>query len=137
MARFRKYTVRRRPVADINITNLVDVTLVLLIIFIIVAPLLRQGLDIQVPRVQVTDSVGKQSLLVEMDQHGLIALNGDTVALDSLVPRLEEEHAAHPDWPVHLRADGRNTYQNFADLLSAVRSAKIENISLVVEEKQK
>ena len=137
MVRFRKYTPRRRPIADINITNLVDVMLVLLIIFIIVAPFLKEGLIIRLPQVKVAERLGQQALLIEMDQHGVITLNGKAIAMDALTPELVEERAAHPDWPVYFKTDGQNTVQSLADVLSAMRAAGIENFGLVTEAQQR
>jgi len=135
VARFRKYTFRPRPVADINVVNLVDVTLVLLIIFIILAPFLKEGLSIRLPQVKVADRLGQQSLLIEMDQYEVLTLNGKPVAMDTLTARLVEERAAHPDWPTYVRTDAKNTVQNLADILSAIRAAGIDNMNLVTEEK--
>lgn len=137
MARFRKYTARRRPVADINVINLVDVTLVLLIIFIIVAPFLTEGLKIRLPQVTVAERLGQQSLLIEMDRHGALTLNGKPVPMDTLAARLKEEHASHPDWPVYFKTDGQNTVQSAADIWSAMLEAGIDNFGLVTEEKRR
>lgn len=137
MARFRRYTARRQPVADINITNLVDVTLVLLIIFIMVAPMLKEGLNLRLPQVAVADRLGQQSLLVEMDRHGVLTLNGKPITMDILTPRILEERAAHPNWPVYFRTDGQNTVQSFSEVVSALRAAGIDNIGLVTETKER
>ena len=134
MARFRKYTARRRPAADINITNLVDVMMVLLIIFIIVSPFLKEGLRIQLPKVKVAERLGQRSLLVEMDQHGVIAVNGNEVAMDTLISHIETEHAKHPDWPVHIKVDHRNLVGPYMKVLSTMRAAGIEEVGQVVDE---
>jgi biopolymer transport protein ExbD len=136
MARFRRYTQRRQPVADINITNLVDVMMVLLIIFIIVTPFLKEGLRIKLPKVRVTERLGQQALLVEVDQHGAIALNGKTITLDTLSSTIKEEKSKHPKWPVHLKVDGKNIVQDYFDVLSAIREAGIDEVGTVTEKKQ-
>ena len=136
MARFRKLVDRPRPAADINITNLVDVTLVLLIIFIIVAPMLKQGLKIQLPEVKVAERLGQHSILVEMDIKGALTLNGEPIGLDELAPTLKERRAAHPDWPVYFKTDGKNTIQNAAEIWSAMLEAGIHDFGLVTETRQ-
>ena len=137
MARFRRRTIRRQAIADINITNLVDVMMVLLIIFIIVSPFLRQGLKIRLPKVKVAERLGQRSILVEMDQHGVLTLNGNSVTLDALTPELKKAHAAHPKWPVHIKVDGRNLVQPYMEVLSAMRAAGISEVGQVVEEEQR
>ncbi len=136
MARFRRYTPRHSPVADINITNLVDVTMVLLIIFIMVAPFTREGLEIELPKVKFAQRFGKQAIVLEMDQYGALALNGNPVDLESLPQKLREEKEAHKDWPVYFRADGRNTLQSAAEVKSAMMEAGIERYGELVEKKQ-
>ncbi len=136
MARFRKPVDRRRLAADINITNLVDVTLVLLIIFIIVAPMLKQGLKIQLPEVKVAERLGQHSILVEMDINGALTLNGEPISLEELAPALKSQRAAHPEWPVYFKTDGKNTIQNASDIWSAMLQAGISDFGLVTKSSQ-
>jgi biopolymer transport protein TolR len=102
-----------------------------------VAPMLKEGLNLRLPQVAVADRLGQQSLLVEMDRHGVLTLNGKPITMDILTPRILEERAAHPNWPVYFRTDGQNTVQSFSEVVSALRAAGIDNIGLVTETKER
>lgn len=119
-ARVRK---RQALLADINITNLVDVTLVLLIIFIIVAPFLDQGLKINLPQAKGVN-VPKDAVEVQIDAKGGLAVGGEPVTLDTIVPKLLEILGDEKETrPVHIRGDED---ARLGDVLIIVSKLKVD-----------
>jgi biopolymer transport protein ExbD len=121
-----------QPMAEINTTPLVDVMLVLLVIFIITAPLFQQAVPIDLPRVSSTKLDDKpQTIQIALDAAGQLHLNG--------APATRAEVAAHfaaaaPDHPeLHLRADRATRYEQVADILAAAQRAGIAKIAFLTE----
>jgi biopolymer transport protein ExbD len=118
------------PLSDINITNLVDVTMTLLIIFIMVAPMIEQGVEITLPtaapqRIDVADV-----MTVAVAENGRVYLEGQRVSMDELKERLGNIHTARPDVPVMIKADQALNYGRVVEVLDAVRGVGITRIAL-------
>jgi len=123
----------RQILSDINVTNLVDVTLVLLIIFMITAPLLQRGIEVQLPRAQAENISKQDALIVTLTKDGGFFLNDDAVAdadFDRTLVRLFET-AGKP--PVLLRADTEIPYGRVVTCMERMKRAGIVNLGLVVE----
>lgn len=126
----------RRPavMADINITNLVDVTMVLLIIFIIVAPMLEQGLEIKLPQATGPNVVRKDAVQVSVTENNEIMVDNDLVDLNNLpvkiVGIMGDELTTRP---VNIRGDKNVPWGDLALVLSTIRNAGITNINFVVQ----
>lgn len=121
---------RKRPEAAINITNLVDVTLTLLIVFMIVAPLLEQGLEIELPESAVAENLvtEDQIILVECDKAGTVHINRIEVlpgAVEETIRALIEEFGMVP---VQIRADKDLPYGNVIGIMGQIKAAGVESI---------
>jgi biopolymer transport protein TolR len=122
--------------ADINVTPLVDVMLVLLIIMMLIAPLIRQ-VAIQMPEAAHTgekpDTQGKT--VVAIDSHGAFYVNLLPVLPDNLIPQVQRVLEDKPEKTVYLKADKDAKYSAIMDVMDALRKAQIENIALITEQK--
>lgn len=124
-----------RPMAEINVTPLVDVMLVLLIIFMITAPLMMAQLPIELPKSSAQD-LGKppEPLIVAIDAKGQFYIGGGTVAADALPGRLKTLADKDPDQIVYVRADKGIPYGQVMALLGEVGQAGFYKISLMSEQ---
>jgi biopolymer transport protein TolR len=125
---------RRRdlPRVDINITNLIDVTLTLLIVFMIVAPLLKQGLEIELPKAKVVEGLDTEEkvILVECDKNGLVHVNQTEVvpgAVEETIRGLRERLGSPP---VQLRADQALPFGDVVGIFGAIKAAGVEEIDV-------
>lgn len=120
------------PMADINTTPLVDVMLVLLVIFIITAPLFHQAIPIDLPQVSATKLDDKpQVIQLAIDAAGIVYWNGEAIHRASLDERFQ---AASPQQPeLHLRADRESRYAVVAEVMGAAQHAGIAKIAFVTE----
>ena len=129
--------------ADINITPLVDVVLVLLIIFMITAPVLQSGIDVAVPHTRSVNQLTEQRTVVTIDRKQNVFLQAgsgpdagkDTpINLDDLTARLRSEAGSDPaKKTIYVRADERVPFGAFASVMDAVKRAGITNISIVTQ----
>jgi biopolymer transport protein ExbD len=120
------------PMAEINTTPLVDVMLVLLVIFIITAPLFHQAVPIDLPKVDATRLEDKpQVIQLAVDEGGTIFWNGEAVHRDSLAGRFEAARIDNPE--LHLRADRGTRYENVAHVMATAQAAGIVKIAFVTE----
>jgi len=124
----------QQPMVDINTTPLVDVMLVLLIIFIITAPLLTHSIRIDLPQAQGESSPERpQTVTVTLDGGGKLFWNDDAVTLEALSARLAEAAARSPQPELHLRADRDTRYQLLAEVMSSARAAGVTRIGFVTD----
>ena len=125
---------RYRPMAEINVTPLVDVMLVLLVVFMIAAPLLTVGVPVHLPEARAPAlNEPKQPLVVTVNAEGRIFVQGAEVATDSLVPRLKAMTAADPDTPLYVRGDKEISYGRVLEVMSLVSAAGFHKVSLIAE----
>jgi biopolymer transport protein ExbD len=124
---------KARIVSDINVTSLVDVTLVLLIIFIISAPFMRAGVRVNLPRAEVRQPHPQQAILIAIDRAGQIFLNQEKIKLEDLAPRIVHLHSRSPDLPILIEGDSTVAYGQVVKIMDGVRRAGIENVGLVLE----
>ena len=123
------------PMSEINITPLVDVSFTILIIFILVAPILEQGINLTLPRAKAKKISNEESLTVEVDQKGWIYLDGERVTLETLKNTLLTVAQVKEDLTILIKADYRNSYGTFIDVLDTIKNAGIDNIGVVTREK--
>jgi biopolymer transport protein ExbD len=120
------------PMAEINTTPLVDVMLVLLVIFIITAPLFHEAVPIDLPRVEATKLEDKPHVIqLAIDEQGTIYWNGEAIHRDVLPMRLAAERGLNPE--LHLRADGGTRYEKVAEVMAEAQHAGIVKIAFVTE----
>jgi biopolymer transport protein TolR len=125
--------------ADINVTPLVDVMLVLLIIMMLIAPMLQQGAAVVLPEAANTgDKPDTQDqTVVAIDSRGAFYVNAIPVAPDDLIPRVQRVLEDKKEKIVYLKGDKDAKYSAIMDAMDAFRKAQIENIALITEKKQK
>src|SRR5262249_20000800 len=122
--------------AEINITPLVDVVLVLLIIFMVVTPMLQRGKDVHLPQVHKPDAENKEgdpiTLSATLDK--LPFVESDQLAEEALSNRLKDEFTAQPGRKILLKGDERLTYGDVRKVMEVARKAGAKGISLGVQE---
>ena len=122
------------PMAEINTTPLVDVMLVLLIIFIITAPLLTHSVNVDLPRASSAPVEHKPSALqVGIDAAGRVSVDGRVVAVPALEARLREAVERDAQVEMHLLADRAARYEAVAEAMSAARRAGVGKIGFVTQ----
>lgn len=129
----RKTRYRREPVAEINITNLIDIVMVLLIVFILVSNFVQTGLDIDIPEVQYVETTGKEKIMVAVNAQGEITLNGDRVTQEELIAGLEQLKLENPDEEIFIRADEKSFVGDFMGVASIARMTGFEKINVPAE----
>ena len=140
--RGRRAKAKRRPPppglkADINVTPLVDVVLVLLIIFMVVTPMLSKGINVDLP---LTDHHDKRNddnrdIIVAITQRGEVYLGRDPVGLDALGGAVAAERRRYPDKQIFLKGDTRIEYGTARRVMEAIHRAGVADIQLGTEER--
>ena len=128
----------RSSLAEINITPLVDVVLVLLVIFMITAPVLQSGIEVSVPKTRTVKEITEQRMVVTIDREQQVFLGDKLVNVHELAQKLRQAggDAAHQDsvkQVIYLRADEQVPFGAFAAVMDAVKQAGITNISIVTQ----
>jgi biopolymer transport protein ExbD/biopolymer transport protein TolR len=128
----------RSSLADINITPLVDVVLVLLVIFMISVPVLQSGIEVAVPKTRTVKEITEQRLVVTIDRDQNVFLGDQAVNIHDLAGKLRQQsnNAAQRNLVkqvIYLRADERVPFGAFASVMDAVKQAGITNISIVTQ----
>ena len=122
--------------AEINVTPFVDVMLVLLIIFMVAAPMLTVGVPVELPRTSAgaLPSEQEEPLAVTLTADGVIRLMDTEVAPADLLPQLRAIAAERQDTKVFLRADGSIPYERVVQIMGALNNGGFNNIGLVTEQ---
>ncbi len=129
-----KHGRRRPPMSEINVTPFVDVMLVLLIIFMVTAPLIQQGIDVQLPKTQSQGlKSNDEALVVTVKKDGKLFVQRAEVPIKELEDKLKSIFAARANKEVFLRADGRVAYGTVAKALGSLRRAGASRIGMVTE----
>jgi biopolymer transport protein ExbD/biopolymer transport protein TolR len=123
----------RTSLAEINITPLVDVVLVLLIIFMITAPVLQSGIEVAVPKTRTVKEITEQRLVVTIDRDQQVFLGDQMINIHELPQRLHQGGSDPEHQVIYLRADERVPFGAFASVMDAVKQAGITNISIVTQ----
>ncbi|MGE5802784.1 MAG: ExbD/TolR family protein [Gemmatimonadota bacterium] len=119
--------------ADINVTSLVDVAFVLLIIFMITAPIMQGGVDVRLPRAQVRAIEPKEGLVVTVDSDGRIYLDQAALSYEDFRATFPAFVRTKRPTGVYLRADGRVPYARVVQVLAVIRGAGVQDVGLVAE----
>ncbi|WP_333590631.1 protein TolR [Brevundimonas sp.] len=128
---------RKRPLSEINVTPLVDVMLVLLIIFMISAPLLTVGVPVELPKTEASAvETNNEPLSVSIDRDGRIFVGDSETPYDSLAQRLAESadgNGAATERAVFIRADGRAPYQAVARVMARLSATGFTKLNLITD----
>ena len=128
---------RRRhtqPMSEINVTPMVDVMLVLLVIFMVTAPLLTVGVQVDLPKIKAAIIQGQdEPLAITVDAEGQVYLQETKVDLESLVPRLTAITSNNPDVRIFVRGDAAINYGRVMEVMGRVNNAGFTRVALVAE----
>jgi biopolymer transport protein ExbD/biopolymer transport protein TolR len=119
--------------SEINIVPFVDVMLVLLIIFMITAPILQSGIEVNLPKTQTVKEISEERLVVTIDRGQLIYLGNDAVNIRDLGNKVRGQMRNPQSDAVFLRCDETVPFGTFATVVDALRQSGIENVSVVTE----
>ncbi|MEQ8163738.1 MAG: protein TolR [Smithellaceae bacterium] len=123
-----------KALSEINVTPLVDVMLVLLIIFMVTAPMLSMGIDVNLPRVQSKSvDVTEEKLILTVNENREIYLNKVKMPLSELNSKLEAIFSSRVDREVFLRADKNVPYGFVVEVMSEVRKAGVDKLGMITE----
>lgn len=123
---------RDQEMAEINVTSLVDVTLVLLIIFMLTAPLIQGGVDVDLPATKTDAAAAVEGPVITLDKQRRVYIGEDPVPLSQLAMVLAEMHPAGDTSPVYLRSDEDVPYGFVVRVMGEIKEAGVETMSLVV-----
>ncbi len=131
---------RRRPISEINVVPYIDVMLVLLIIFMVTAPLLKQGVEVDLPTAPANplDADSPEPIVISVDRKGLMYLNiasdpDASIEAEALVGQVKSALAAAPTRPVMVRGDANGPYQNVVATLVLLQRADVASVGLVTD----
>jgi biopolymer transport protein TolR len=128
-----------RVMADINVTPLVDVMLVLLIIFMIAAPMLHQGIEVALPKAEATNLPMRMEdpLVLSVDRAGSLFVRETPVDIDELVEQVKQQIAARGDDTVFLKGDREVPYGRVIEVLDVLHRGGIVHVGMVTDRPQK
>jgi biopolymer transport protein TolR len=131
----RRSHARRKPMSEINVTPFVDVMLVLLIIFMVAAPLLTVGVPIELPKTAATPLPSEQEepLTIAIASDGRLLLQSTEIERETLIPKLRAIAAERTDDKVFLRADGAVSYEVVMQVMGALNAGGFRDIGLVTD----
>jgi biopolymer transport protein TolR len=130
----------RRSLSQINVTPFVDVMLVLLIIFMVTAPMMEKGVEVQLPEVDNAPTIEgmKEPLIVTVDERGGISVGRSQVdSVQKLTPVLQQVLAKRQEKEVFLEADKKVAYGRVVQVMAAIKAAGVEKLGMVAVEPQR
>jgi biopolymer transport protein ExbD/biopolymer transport protein TolR len=120
-------------ISDINITPLVDVVLVLLIIFMVTAPVLQSGIEVSVPRTRTVKEITEERMVISINKQQRVFLGNDPININDIKARLRQRIRDPQNQSVFIRADEDVPFGAFATVMDAVKGAGITNVSIVTQ----
>ena len=126
--------------SNINVTPMVDVMLVLLIIFMVITPMLQKGVSVDMAKVNnpipMQDADKEDALLISIMRDGKIYFGSDRVDADQLTSKVKDRLANKQDKRVFIKSDARARYGNVVEVVDNVRSAGVDDVGLLTEQKK-
>ena len=119
--------------ADINITPLVDVVLVLLIIFMVTAPVLQSGIDVSVPKTRTVKQITEERMVITINKEQRVFLGNDAININEIGAKLRQRIRDPRNQSIFVRADENVPFGAFATVMDAVRQAGFNNVSIVTQ----
>jgi len=119
--------------ADINITPLVDVVLVLLIIFMVTAPVLQSGIEVAVPKTRTVKEITEERMVISINKQQRVFLGNDAININEIGATLKKKIRDPQHQAVFVRADEDVPFGAFATVMDAVKQAGISNVSIVTQ----
>jgi biopolymer transport protein TolR len=124
---------RGRTLSEINVTPFVDVVLVLLIIFMITAPVLQSGIEVAVPKTKTVKEVTEERVVISIDRSQRVFLGNDPININEIGSRLRQKIRDPEHQSIYVRADENVPFGAFATVMDAVKQAGITNVSIVTQ----
>lgn len=129
---------RKRLVSDINVTPLVDVMLVLLIIFMITAPMMTQGVNVELPETTAKSLRQEEKpVVISVTEGGEISINMVPLVRALLIQELQKKYAANKDQPIFIRADKNALYGSVVTLMADIKSVGFDKIGMITKPPEK
>jgi biopolymer transport protein ExbD/biopolymer transport protein TolR len=119
--------------ADINITPLVDVVLVLLIIFMVTAPVLQSGIEVNVPKTKTVKEISEERLVITINKDQRVFLGNDAININQIAARIRQKIRDPRNQFIFVRADENVPFGAFATVMDAVKQSGITNVSIVTQ----
>ena len=119
--------------ADINVTPLVDVVLVLLIIFMVTAPVLQSGIEVNVPKTKTVKEITEERLVVSIDKSQRVFLGNDPININEISTKLHQKIRDPQGQAIYIRCDEEVPFGVFATVMDAMKQSGINNVSVVTQ----
>ena len=119
--------------SEINVTPLVDVVLVLLIIFMLTAPVLQSGIEVSVPKTRTVKEIADERLVITINSKQEVFLGNDPININDIATKLREKIRDPKGQSIYVRADENVPFGAFATVMDAVKSTGITNVSIVTQ----
>jgi biopolymer transport protein ExbD/biopolymer transport protein TolR len=123
----------RSSLSEINVTPFVDVVLVLLIIFMLTAPIIQSGIEVNVPKTRTVKQITQERVVISIDRQQKIYMGDQPINVNEIPDRLRSRVADPQHQAIYLRADENVPFGAFATVMDAVKQAGITNISIVTQ----
>ena len=136
MSKNRHRQNRLQTFSGINMTPLMDLTFLLLIVFMITAPILEYSVDVSPPQMKAEDINEENSLLIGLSKTGQILYEGESIQHEKLRRKLEQIYDSAPQINILIRADQSRPYKEVVDIMRTVRKTNLRNIALVTREEE-
>jgi biopolymer transport protein TolR len=129
---------RKRLVSEINVTPLVDVMLVLLIIFMVTAPMMTQGVDVDLPEVTAKSLRQKDDpIVITVDKEGAISIKEIPFVRALMVQELKKHYETNKDQPIFLNADKNVPYGHVIEVMADIKSVGFDKIGMITKPPEK
>jgi len=128
---------RYTTLSEINVTSLVDVTMVLLIVFMITAPLLRSGMKVDLPQTVAKEIDPNESIVLTIDPSGALFWRKEKISLPVLKERLQNRKASNRLQPILLQGDKHVAYEHVIAVMDVIKELGLGNLGLVLKPRQR
>jgi biopolymer transport protein TolR len=123
----------RTSLAEINVTPFVDVMLVLLIIFMVTAPILESGIEVELPKTRTVKAVDVEKVVITIDRRQTLYIGNDAININLLGSTVAQRVGTSANTPVFIRADQSVPFGTFARVVDVLKQAGVTNINIVTE----
>ncbi len=119
--------------SEINVTPFVDVVLVLLVMFMVTAPVLQSGIEVELPKTKTVKEISEERLVITIDKDQRVFLGNDPININEIADRLHEKIRDPQGQSVFIRSDENVPFGAFATVMDAVKQTGITNVSIVTQ----